>query len=126
MEAKTFEVEMTAYADVFYLRDQEEPLTVDAIVEAIFDGTMTRETLVAPEMWFESPGESGWMKAGEIPAVRQRLRDGELRVVDGAYKSTPRATPRRSGAEPSGIDYGESVMMVSAGPPRIPREPKNG
>jgi hypothetical protein len=106
---------MSAYADIFYLRDQEEPLSVEAIVEAIFNGTITRETLVAPEMWFESPGESGWMKAGDIPAVRQRLRDGELRVVDGAYKSTPRA-----------IDYGESVMMVSAGPPRIPREPKNG
>jgi len=88
---------------VFYLPNQhDEPLSIDAIVDAILAGTLSREALVAPEMWLEPPGESGWIRAGEIPEVRSRLRERELRVVDGAYKSSPRGA----------VEFGESVMMV--------------
>lgn len=94
---------------VFYLYDQtgthEDPLTPETIAAAIRAGTLAPDTLLAPEIWFESKGKSGWMRAGEIPEVKLLLerdrRGTDLEMVEGAFKTTP-----------LGVAYDESVLVI--------------
>lgn len=95
----------------FYIYDEagnhRGPIALDALVREIRAKQVAEDALVAPERWFEAPGTSGWHRADEVSEIKEALAAesaGDLRIVEGAFKTNRLGTP----------EFGATVMMVGS------------
>lgn len=103
----------------FYVYDEagkhRGPLAIEDLVGEIRAKRIAEDAWVAPELWFEAAGTSGWQRAADVPEIQRALAArsaGDLRVVEGAFTSNRLGSP----------EFGATVMMIGS----ARREPSEG